>query len=74
MATKDQPASIGQALWQAALLPLRVAVLPVMACLPPDARGHVRAAAREARAAVSALRPRPARSKRTPPLPDITLD
>lgn len=70
----EQPATLGKALWEVATLPLRIAAVPAMASLPPEARRHFQQAAREARAAAGAVVLRPARKEHTPPLPDITLD
>jgi len=54
----ERDLSISSTLCDLALLPLRLAAVPLMAGAPPEAREHLRAAFRETRAAAHSLMPR----------------
>ncbi|MHB8618761.1 MAG: hypothetical protein ACYDAG_04180 [Chloroflexota bacterium] len=49
--------SLADTLSDLVLLPARLAIMPLLAVVPPEARGHLRAAYRETRLATRALLP-----------------
>ncbi|MDE3076246.1 MAG: hypothetical protein KGJ86_12530 [Chloroflexota bacterium] len=74
MSVDQSEVSLTETLCDLALLPLRLAVAPLVAAVPPEAREHLRAAYRETREAARSLAPPGLSRRRKAGKPEIIVE